>query len=321
MSLVPFNSLLFHSSMMKILTLAIYLVLLVWLPNCNAEPQGMDRKIDGSSDEAAKESVEKLATELSATDLKRFAQAYGKIAMRWAFASAFNRDDKKDSKDFLNQINGKTPQEIIQLSESLDSQTPPSSTAQAPPADHPVIARVNLPFNIDGVEILITGIHMGKLQKLERRFSFARIPDEQLLLVNVAMKNTTEGTIIHIQDVWEHSTITDDFGNVYDPPSSIGFDRSDAHGLVSSQTLRPGEAVTDMMVFQLPLENAQKFTLSCNPNFFRPIGNQNLKQLSDQSLQLVFTRADINSAKPPDAPAPTSPAKAKIPLEIPAPIR
>ncbi len=250
----------------------------------------MSRKIDGSSDEAAKKSVEKLSTELSPPDFQRFTQAYGKLAMRWAFASAFTPGADKDSKAFLNQINGKTPQEIIQLAESLDSE--PASTASASPKEQ-ITVRLNVPFNVDGIEILITGFHIGKLQKIPREFSFGYVPDKPFLLADVAMKNITEGTIIHVQDVWEHATVTDNFGNVYSAPSSLGLDRSDVHGLISSQPLKPGEAVTDMIVIDAPLDNALKFTLSCDPNFFRPAGNQRLNQISDKSFKLEFTRSDI----------------------------
>jgi len=252
----------------------------------------MSRKIDGSSDETAKKSVEKLATELAPADLQKFTEAYGKLAMRWAFATAFAPGENKDSKAFLNQINGKTPQEIIQLAASLDSESASNPTVAASPKEQ-LQARLNIPFNIDGVEILITGFHTGKLQRIERQFSFGSVPDRPFLLADVALKNTTEGTIIHIQDVWEHATVTDNFGNVYEGPHSLSLDRSEVRGLVSSQALKPGEAVTDMMVFEVPLENAQKFTLSCDPNFYRPAGNQRLNQLSDKSFKLEFARSDI----------------------------
>jgi hypothetical protein len=188
-----------------------------------------------------------------------------------------------------NQINGKTPQDIIQLADSLNSE---SAAPSASPKEQ-LTARINVPFNIDGVEILITGFHVGKLQKIERQFSFGSVPDKLFLLGDVALKNTTEGTIIHVQDVWQHATVTDNFGNVYSAPSSMSLDRYAAHGLVSSQPLKPGEAVTDMIVVDAPLDNAQSFTLSCDPNFFRPAGEQRLNQISDKSFKLEFTRSDI----------------------------
>jgi hypothetical protein len=161
------------------------------------------------------------------------------------------------------------------------------------PAEGPIVAAFDLPFNIDGVEILITGLRIGKLQKIPREFSFGSFPDKPFLLATVALKNTTEGTIIHLQDVWGHATVTDNFGNVYDAPNSLSLSRSDIQGAVSSQALKPGEAVTDLMIFEAPLDNAKKFTLSCDPNFFRPTGNQRLKQLSDKSFTLEFTRSEI----------------------------
>jgi len=161
------------------------------------------------------------------------------------------------------------------------------------PAAGPTVARFNLPFTIDGVEIVITGLRIGKLQKIPREFSFGSVPDRPFLLGAVALKNTTEGTIIHLQDVWGHATVTDNFGNVYEPPDSLSLSRSDIQGAISSQALKPGEAVTDLMIFEAPLDNATTFTLSCDPNLFRRTGNQLLQQLSNESFTLEFRRSDI----------------------------
>jgi hypothetical protein len=170
-----------------------------------------------------------------------------------------------------------------------------ASPTPKPELKTPLEARLNVPLNIDGIEILITGIHIGKLEKIQRQYSFGRVPDTQFLLVDVALKNTTEGTIIQLFNIWEHAVVKDNFGNIYEGPYSFALDRSEVRGLVSSQSLKPSETATDMMVFGVPLDNAQKFTLTCDPNFYRAAENQQLNQISDKSFKLEFTRADIKS--------------------------
>jgi len=279
---------------MKAITIITYIAVAILTTSCNAEPKGMNRKIDASSDDAAKKSVEKITTELAPTDLQRFTEAYGKLAMRWVFSNAFS-ENKADSKEFLTQINGKTPQEIIQLGDALESEGAPASKPATPAAtpDPKLAARINIPFNMDGVEVLITGFRIAKLQKIEREFSFGSVPEKLFLIATVALKNTTEGTIIQLQNIWGDATVTDNFGNVYESPDSLFLDRGLVQGAISSRAFKPGEVASDLMIFDVPLDNAQKFTLSCDPNFWRPSGNNRLQQLSNKAFQLEFTRAEL----------------------------
>ena len=168
-----------------------------------------------------------------------------------------------------------------------------TATASVHPTPTPkeqMTARLNIPFNIDGIEILITGFHVGQLEAISSR----HVPDKPFLLGDVEMTNTTEGTIIDVIDVWKDATVTDNFGNIYNPPmSGLLFERYDVRGLLSSESLKPGVTVRDMIVIDAPLENAQKFTLSCDPSFYRPGGHQSLNQISNKSFKIEFTRSDI----------------------------
>jgi hypothetical protein len=68
-----------------------------------------------------------------------------------------------------------------------------------------------------------------------------------------------------------------------------------ANTLNAADFTSSSSAVADMMVFEVPLENAQKFTLSSDPNFYRPAGNEWLNQMSDKSFELEFTRQALRA--------------------------
>ena len=97
------------------------------------------------------------------------------------------------------------------------------------------------------------------------------VPKGEFLLATVALKNTTEGKIINVQDAWGDTTVTDNFDNVYSTPSFVVYSRSDVKGAISSQSLKPGEAIMDLLVIEKPLDNSQEFTLHSDPKFFRSV--------------------------------------------------
>ena len=281
--------------MKPLITITLSAIFLL-IAGCNAEPKGMERKIDGSSDAAAKQSVEKLTTELSPEELKKFTAAYGQLALRWAFSNVFSREQKQDSSEFLKIINGKTPQKVIDLAAAQAADKADKTSDKDPEnakEQESKFAFVNLPFNIDGIEILITDLRFGKLQKIEKQYSFGSVPEGEFLLATVAIKNTTEGKIIQIQDAWGDTTVTDNFDNTYNKPSSLTYSSGDIKGSISSKALKPGETASDMIIIEKPLDNAQEFILRSAPNFFRSAGNNMLHQLSSDSFHLKFKRADI----------------------------
>jgi hypothetical protein len=298
---------------MKISALITSIALTFCLTDCHSET-GMDRKIDSSSELTYKQSMNKITAELSPTDLQKFNQAYDVITKRIGFAIAsanFFTQDKKEKMDavkaagkaFYAQINGKTPKDIIQIaaspngvSELISNATTNAKTDKDSLVKQPITAHLNVPFNIDGIEIMISGIHIGNLQQKKGiDISFLgptdSVPLDPFILASVAIKNITEGNIIHLQYAWADCGIRDNFDNLYSAPENYRFFTSNIKDEVAIHVLKPGEAVNDLMVFDIPLNNAQKFTLTCDPNFFHRVGNQ--YPISTNSFNLDFTRSDI----------------------------
>lgn len=276
---------------MKISATILCTIFVLFVTSCSGEPKGMDRRIDGSSEDAAKRSVELLTTELSVEQLTKFTEAYGKLAMQWAFANAFNDSEDPDIAGFLKQIDGKTPQEIIEMVAA--SGTIENNLKENPEDDAPMEVDLDRPFKIDGIEILITELRIGELQKVDEEYSFTSVPKGEFLLATIHLKNITEGKIIRIQNAWGDTTVTDNFENVYEGPSAVSFSVSSIKGAISSKELRPGDSVTDLLIIAPPLENATDFVLHSDPNFYRSVGNNMLRQLSSESFRMRFSRTEI----------------------------
>lgn len=152
--------------------------------------------------------------------------------------------------------------------------------------------KLNKSVEIDGIKITPQSIKIGSLENNNTN-QFGTPPEGKFLQIAVELENITEGTIVHLQDVWDDSQITDNFGNNYSPIDSFGM--SYAKGVISSQQLRPQEQASDIMVFEIPLDNAQEFTLTSNPNLYKSTGDGLLQDLSSDEFLMDFLKNDIKT--------------------------
>lgn len=263
-----------------------------------ADSTGMDRVLDGSSEEALQKSMEMLPFELTMSQISEFSKAYIKLTFSYILK---NNSDENAAENALQLLDGKTPREIIALAEAnAESQASPTKLANEESNaqhhkeedDSETIQQLSKAFAIDGVEVIIDSPRFGELSAPDRMF--ATIPSGEFLLLEVSLKNITDNKIIQIQDAWKDVTLTDNFGNIYDSPYGGMFTMYEAaQGMIKSQELRPGEAAKDLIVITSPLETASDFELVVDPNFWRPIAKSKLQQLSNEQFKLVFKKSDI----------------------------
>lgn len=142
---------------------------------------------------------------------------------------------------------------------------------------------------IDGIKITPTEVVMTKLEP--QKDSFMKAPDETFLVVKVTLENTTPSQIIHLQSVWSKTTLTDNFGNNYS--AITDYDYQNMQDLIMSEDLQPGEKTVANMVFQAPLGTATSFTVASNPAFYKSLGNNELKDLSEQSFSFAFGKEEV----------------------------
>lgn len=143
---------------------------------------------------------------------------------------------------------------------------------------------------VDGIKITPKSISVGSLENNNTN-QFGEPPEGTFLQIAVELENVTEGKIVHLQDVWGDSKISDNFGNNYSPIDSFGM--SYAKGVISSQQLRPQETASDIMVFEMPLENAQELTLVSNPNLYKSTGDGLIQNLSSDEFLMKFSKSDF----------------------------
>jgi len=145
---------------------------------------------------------------------------------------------------------------------------------------------------IDEVRITVRGV---RLDHIEKRSMFGDISrsDDRYLIVNLELQNTSPGRIIYLQQIWEHTKLVDNFDNIEGAKFSDGFMMESIVGYIGSTKLKPGDKENDMMIFDLPVDAAQSFRIECDPRFWKSTGEDTVRELSDESFKIEFTRNQI----------------------------
>lgn len=117
--------------------------------------------------------------------------------------------------------------------------------------------------------------------------------DDRYLIVDLELQNTSPSRIIYLQQIWEHTKLVDNFDNIEGAKFSDGFMMEFIVGYIGSTKLKPGDRENDMMIFDLPVDAAQSFKIECDPRFWKSTGKDTVRELSDESFKIEFTRSQI----------------------------
>ena len=98
----------------RILLIAVGLLCVFALPSCKRTP-----KIDGSSDEALKESVETLKASLSEDKKEKFEKAVMALALDGSSLFEIARDPDGVKRRLRDRLNGKSAEEIIEAAQRI----------------------------------------------------------------------------------------------------------------------------------------------------------------------------------------------------------
>jgi hypothetical protein len=166
---------------------------------------------------------------------------------------------------------------------------PAPTQAEAEPAP----SRLGDSIVIDDIKITFKGARLGSVSREDRHGREAHEYEGTYLIVDLTMKNTTPGKIIHLQEVWTQSKATDNFDNILQPQFDHRYAVELIVGHVRSQDLKPGETVKDTMIFAAPIAAATTFTVTASPGFWKNGEGNRINRLSNTSLTLAFKREDI----------------------------
>lgn len=146
---------------------------------------------------------------------------------------------------------------------------------------------------IDEVKITVRGVRIGHIERASMFGGSPTRSDEKYLLVDLSLQNTSPGRIIYLQQIWEHTKLIDNFDNIEGAKFSGGFSMDRIVGYIGSTKLKPGDSENDMMIFDLPVNAAQSFRIECDPRFWKSTGEDTVRELSDDSFKIEFTRNQI----------------------------
>jgi len=167
--------------------------------------------------------------------------------------------------------------------------------APQPESPKPMVPELKLGESVVIDEIKITPLHarFGYIERKSRFGEGTTRSDEQYLIIDVMLENTSEGKIVYLQDIWEKTKISDNFDNVEGTKFSGDLMMDSIVGFVHSAKMKPGENLKDMIIFDLPVDAAKQFKIESDPGFWKSIGENRVRQLSDSSFLLKFKREDI----------------------------
>jgi hypothetical protein len=126
-------------------------------------------------------------------------------------------------------------------------------------------ASKDTPQQLGPIQVKITRIALGKVDLVDRYSKKLSVSEKPALAVHLTVHNTSEVKIINYC-TWSadghgwHAIIRDEYDNVYEPhtPPSTG---PAPVGASMYTKLRPGEEVTDVLVFDPPLDRATMLRL------------------------------------------------------------
>lgn len=149
---------------------------------------------------------------------------------------------------------------------------------------------------IDEIKISVQRARLGFIERKSIFGDSVIRSDSKYLLIDLTLENTSTGKIIYIQNTWEKSKLTDNYGNIEGPQFGKGYSiDEDIVGFISSAKMKPGEILKDMMIFDLPVESAIDFTVEADPGFWKSVSEGRIMQLSDSSFRMRFTRNQIQT--------------------------
>jgi len=174
---------------------------------------------------------------------------------------------------------------------------PPKKPIPAEPEPQETIPELEVGDTVvvDEIRVTVRDIRIAPIRRKTGFDGSWSTSDEPYLLVKLLLENTSKGRIVHLQTIWEHTTMTDDFENAQSSEFSDGFSMYPIEGTAGSQKLRPGETVDDMMIFPLPVDAAETFRVTSDPRFWKPVGEGRIEELSNSSFALVFGRDEIKN--------------------------
>ena len=174
---------------------------------------------------------------------------------------------------------------------AADAAAPADTSAPQPPAQTAAPQVIGDSVIIAGVKITVQGARIANVNR--ESLSGTRESKEKYLIIDVTLENTTQGKIIHLQQVWQNAKLTDNFDNVLESHFSDTYAVSTIVGHVSSHDLRPGEKVSDTIIFDLPVEAATSFTMTVKPGFWKNVGDRRVQRLSEETFTILLKRENI----------------------------
>jgi hypothetical protein len=149
---------------------------------------------------------------------------------------------------------------------------------------------------IDGVRITLRNIRIGRIDRIDPAGNL-RPTDKDYLLIDLDLHNTSASQSVFLHGTWDQSRLTDDRQNTYRPAFPSRFSVDQIVGTISAAELKPGQSLSDVVIFEQPVDAVEQFTLFSDPGFWKKTG-EGYTAISRSVVKMSFRRGDIQTAPP-----------------------
>ena len=143
---------------------------------------------------------------------------------------------------------------------------------------------------VDEVEITFDGVRIGPVMVRAFIDDDVAMLEGEFLIVDLTLKNMAEDRPLHLDNPWERSRISDSYSEFYViDQQRQGLEH--VEGTLGSMDLKPGVAMSDMIVFAMPDEQADEFHFLADPGFSTLRSDGMFENVSSDTLRLWFKRS------------------------------
>jgi len=166
--------------------------------------------------------------------------------------------------------------------------TKPTSieTGVSTPRRETITATLQTPFFIDDLEISVSSPRITPVT-LVSVLGSEMTSDESYLVLDLIYSNQSTNTEIILYQPWNGAELKDNTGRRFRPSLIQQSDvMHEVKGRVLIHTLKPGEAITDVMLFPWQPGDAEIFTVTADPDFRRAYEDNRAVPLSQTIIEL-----------------------------------
>lgn len=151
-------------------------------------------------------------------------------------------------------------------------------------------------IDMGAVRVRVSGARIGTVLRVTP-LGETRETERPFLSLAIELSNPSRTESVFLLHAWEQAVLIDEDGRSYQPafPTRYAVDR--VVGTLEATELKPGQSMTDKLVFDVPSAESERFRLRAAPGFWRKTTSGAHTAISTEPLEVAFSRGEIQNTE------------------------